>query len=146
VNRWLERVMSIAVGQPGEFGPPRRTVIRPTPSLVVVPPPRFAWDEKGWRRVVESGATHYVGSYRVRDRRRNTWSIFDGRLIEDQTGLRAYVADPPPELKTHPKGPCFQLTRPPWFRVHWHTPPENIDQACLYVESILKEALDGRRR
>jgi hypothetical protein len=115
--------------------PARRT------SQVIGPPPRFAWDEKRWRRVQDASGIHYVGVYRVWDRRSRIWRAFEGRVIEQGTEIKAYVADPPAELRSHSKGSCFQLVAVPWFRVHWHRPPTTVDHALLYVERLLAECL-----
>lgn len=138
---WLGRAAdreSIALG-------PRPTVIGPAPPITVAPSPRFAWDEKHWRRIQDGQATHYVGQYRV-GQPAGGWREFGGRLVEGPSGIKAYVADPPPEIRSHPKGPCFQLVRAPWFQVHWRRTPATVDEALLYVERLLTECLNGRSR
>jgi hypothetical protein len=143
VTEWLGR---IAAWFEDEVVRPRPSVtIRPAPSTVIVPPPRFAWDEKGWRTVRERDEVHYVGNYRIWNRRRRVWQHFDGRVVGGGDGLRAYVSDPPTSIKYHRKGPCFQLTTPPWFRVHWQTRPNSVDAAILYIEEILTECINERR-
>jgi hypothetical protein len=124
---------------------PRPVVIAPATPTTIAPPPRFAWDEKRWRQIRDGNAVQYLGPYKVWDRKRQSWRSFDGRIIEEPGGIKAYVADPPGEIKSHAKGPCFQLTAAPWFRVHWHRAPENVDGALLYVERLLDECLNGGR-
>ena len=121
---------------------PAVRVVGPCPTRTVAPPPRFAWDEKHWRRIIEGRTVQHVGAYRVRHRRQNIWRFFDGRVVEDAGTITAYVADPPIEIKRHAKGPCFQLVRAPWFRVHWHRAPHTVDEALLYVERLLDECLN----
>lgn len=115
-------------------------VIGPSDPIIVEPPQRPAWDERGWKRRMLNGTTAYDGKYRV--------GKSDGRQLSFPGHIRvtdrvpvAYIADPPPDIKRHAKGPCFQLAQPPWFRVHWHRPPRNVDDALLYVERILDEAV-----
>src|SRR5689334_6378086 len=54
-----------------------------------------------------------------------------GRIVE-WPGLPSdvYVQDPPPALRRHPHGPCFQLLgpdRPGWFKLHWHKPAQDFE-------------------
>jgi hypothetical protein len=137
ILNWLLDAASVPAVEPAP--PPRHIGPR---ALRIAPPPRQAWDEKLWRRIREGRATHYLGAYRVRDRR-GAWRLFDGRVIEDTSGIKAYVADPPVELRGHHKGPCFQLVTVPWFRVHWRRAPASVDDALLYVENILRECLNA---
>jgi hypothetical protein len=139
---WIERLFGPGADRGPHVIGPRPTLIMPKAPRTVVPPPRFAWDEKRWRRVPEPGAVHYVGAYRVWDRGQRGWHAFDGRLVEDASGIKAYVADPPKEIKGHPKGPCFQLVQAPWFRVHWRRNPSTVDEALFYVERLLDECLN----
>lgn len=138
----LERLRDMYAGRPVQVVGPRPQVLGPQPALTVTPPARKAWDEKRWHRLREGVAAHYVGAYRVFDRKRSQWRTFDGRVIDDHAEIKAYVSDPPPELKTHRKGPCFQLVRAPWFRIHWHRAPKSVDDALLYVERLLDECLN----
>jgi hypothetical protein len=143
--RWLDRLaanLATLVAR-GELGP---LVIGPRASCTVAPPPRFAWDEKRWHARENGGTLALVGRYRVFDRRRSAWREFDGRVVADGGGIAAYVADPPPEVKLHRHGPCLQLARPPWFRLHWSSAPRTPDDALLYVERMLDEALNAGTR
>ena len=141
----LDRFLNELIGPATTVVGPRPAVITPgAMTATIAPPPRFAWDEKRWRKIREGATTHYLGPYRVFHRRAGQWREFDGRILEDVSGIKAYVADPPKEIKLHPKGPCFQLVKAPWFRVHWRKQPPNIDGALLYVERILDEALNSR--
>jgi len=132
----------------------RPVVIRPSacmvigpsaPAVIVEPPPRAAWEDRGWEVRDEAGQACYSGSYRVADRRCGRRRRFAGTIIVRNQDVLAYIADPPAELRAHPKGPCFQLFRPPWFRVHWEHPARNVDDALLYVEQVLDEAVNRRR-
>src|SRR5687767_8030661 len=80
-------------------------VVNPSAQISVQPPRRAVWDDQGWRRTT-SGKTHiYEGQYVVR-RRGGATASFAGRIVEDGRSIAAYIADPPPEIKRHPKGPC----------------------------------------
>jgi hypothetical protein len=142
---WLDLVLGRGADHRPVIGP-RPTVIAPGPTATVAPSPRFTWDEKRWRRIDDQGQVHYLGPYRVRDQQQAVWREFEGRIVEASGGIKAYVADPPAEIKTHPKGPCFQLVRSPWFRVHWRRNPSTVDEALLYVERLLDECLNQRPR
>lgn len=124
-----------------ERGPP--WVIGPARPVTIGPRPRGVWEEQGWTRSRNDGTWVYEGYYRVRDRH-GRQRRFPGRVIVRPGEVRPYIADPPPELRTHPKGPCFMLVRAPWFRLHWHRPAGNADEAILYIEKVLVEALNGR--
>jgi len=128
--------------QPGPAGAPP-LVIGPGRPLTIGPLPRDAWEEQGWVRHRNDGAWVYQGHYRVRDRH-GRLRRFPGRVIVRPNDVRPYIADPPVELRTHPKGRCFMLVHAPWFQVHWHRPARNADEAILYIEKILAEALNGR--
>lgn len=120
---------------------------RPAP-VDVSPVRRAAWDAKGWDRKWLGLQVVYEGAYEVRDRQVGQIRRCRGRIIEGPRGIAAYIADPPPEIRRHPKGPCFALLEAPWFCVHWHREPSSIDGAILYVETVLDESLNyyGNRR
>jgi hypothetical protein len=124
---------------------PGPQVIGPKPGAIVAAPPRFAWDEKRWRRIDGAGQTELVGRYRVLDRQRRRWHEFDGRLIERDRDIAAYIADPPIEMKHHRHGACLQLVQAPWFRLHWSSRPKNLDDALLYMERMIEESFNERR-
>ncbi len=137
-------VRRVLVVGPARAAAPTKTL--PGPAPVVQAPPRGAWDERGWQHWRERGGTVYAGYYRLLDRRLVQQRRFPGRVIIAGKQVQAYIADPPPEIGRHPKGPCFQLTSGRWFRVHWHRPAENVDEAILYIERILDEAINGAHR
>jgi hypothetical protein len=122
-------------------GPPSRTVVGPVARPVVEKVRRPAWDEKEWVRTEESQGTVYRGHFRAGQNGRTR--AFEGRIVQGKRELAAYIGDPPPEIRRHPKGPCFSLISGSWFRVHWHKAPDDPDNAILYVETILNEALNG---
>ncbi|MGC8959360.1 MAG: hypothetical protein ACP5OO_06180 [Chloroflexia bacterium] len=128
-------------GESTRRGPP--LVIEPSRPLAIGPRPRDAWEEQGWTRRRKDGTWVYEGYYRVWDRY-GRQRRFPGQIIMRSGEVCPYIADPPAELRTHPKGPCFMLTQAPWFRVHWHRPARNADEAILYIEQVLAEALNGR--
>ena len=118
-----------------------RVTIGPMRRLLVDKVQRPQWDELEWTRTFERTQAVYVGHFRATQHRQAR--RFAGRIVEGRRGLEAYIADPPVEIKRHPKGPCFALVNPPWFKVHWRRPPKDVDNAILYVETILREALMG---
>jgi hypothetical protein len=137
------------------IGPPEPIVIGPSepalvigptsePSTVIEPPQRGAWDEQGWTVRTVDGQKIYEGAYQVRNRRMDSQLTYRGRVRATGTNVIPYIADPPPEIQRHPKGPCFILARAPWFRVYWHRPAQNVDDAILYVEKVLDEAINAR--
>lgn len=137
VNHLVERL------DPSVIGPARPPVIGPARPTTVEAPYRQAWDEKRWRQVQSGGVSEIVGPYRVFDRRRRSWREFSGRLVQDGRHVSAYIADPPPELQRHRHGPCLQLVRAPWFRLHWAREPKTLDHGLLYMERMLDEAINA---
>lgn len=115
-------------------------VVGRSDDIVIQPDPRPVWDDMGWEKRVVNGRTVYEGDYAVKAPHGAIW--FPGRLEERGGSIDAYIADPPSSIKRHPKGPCFQLIDPPWFKVHWHRPARNPDDAILYVQRILYEVLN----
>jgi hypothetical protein len=117
-------------------------IVIPRRPILVGPLPRGVWEDRGWTARVERGRTIYEGFYRVgvgpsRERRQ-----FQGRILIEARHVSAYIANPPVAIKRHIKGPCFTAVRAPWFLVHWHRPANNVDDALLYIERILDEALN----
>lgn len=137
VNHVVERL------DPSVIGPGKATVVGPGRTTTIEAPYRHAWDEKRWRHVQSGGVDEIVGPYRVFDRRRRTWREFSGRLVQDGRHVSAYIADLPSEIHRHRHGPCFQLVRAPWFRVHWARTPGTLDHALLYMENMLDEAINA---
>ena len=117
-------------------------VIGPTEALSVQAPSRAAWDERGWTQHRENGQNIYSGFYQITHRGHPR--MFPGRMVVNRKRITPFIADPPREIKRHPKGPCFRLAKSPWFRVEWRRPAQNVDDAILYVEKVLDEAVNGR--
>lgn len=135
---------------PMTVGPQSVVLVAPRRPLMVSPPPRPVWDDRGWTARVHGQGRIYEGQYRVlvnttgkQEPRR-----FTGRIFEPPSSevMVAYIADPPAELRRHPKGACFQLVQTPWFRLHWVRPAATVDDAILYIEGILAEALQEPRK
>ena len=118
----------------------QRVSIGPATTVPIGPPARAAWDERGWLTRRDGSRVVYEGRYQVRSRNGEI-AAFPGRIVVDGTMVVPYIADPPVAIKRHPKGPCFQLTQAPWFKVHWRRPATNVDDALLYVERVLAEVL-----
>jgi hypothetical protein len=114
---------------------PRRTA-----AIQIAPAPRAAWDDRGWTEYTDGMRLVYDGHYRVR-RRDGTIASFPGRIVVEGGKAVPYIANPPAGIRRHSKGPCFQLTEAPWFKVHWRRAASNADDALLYVEKILSEVL-----
>lgn len=133
------------IAPPGTLS--RLVTIGPNPAVIVAPPPRSVWDERGWGVRRDPAGRVYEGRYRVKCGRSGTAQRreFSGWILEPPPPgvIAAYVANPPAELRKHPKGACFQLAQPPWFRVHWTRPAQTVDDAVLYIERVLAEALGG---
>jgi hypothetical protein len=129
------------------IGPERRPAIlvgpAPAAGLQIGPQPRSVWDELGWMRTQQAGRQIYEGYFQVAECRTGLRRRFNGRVIAAGGELMTYIADPPEEIRGHPKGPCFTADTPPWFHLHWHHPPRTVDDAILYMEKILSEALNG---
>jgi hypothetical protein len=142
VNRWLSQLLGVD-GGPKVIGP-RPQVIGPKPSLTVEAPPRFAWDEKRWRKRTSGHDVELVGQYRVFDQRRGRWREFRGRVVQQGGDIGAYINDPPTEMRQHRHGACLQLVEGRWFRLHFQRAPKNLDDAVLYLERMLSESLNGR--
>jgi hypothetical protein len=133
--------------EPLIIGPSRKEamVIGPAEVIAIEPPRRAAWDDRGWAKRTENGQETYTGMYQITDRRSGQRRRFRGTIVVHSGEVLPYIADPPPELRRHPKHSCFQLTEPPWFKVHWHHAARNPDEALLYLEKVLDEAINGRR-
>ncbi len=72
-------------------------------------------------------------------------SIF-GQVVEwPRLPAEVYVYDPPPAVRQHRHGPCFQLLSPgaAWFKVHWERPPRDFDSARAFMEELVSESLRG---
>lgn len=119
-------------------------VIGPAEYLRVSPPPRAAWEEKGWTRLGRAANLTYTGAYRVTDHLSGLRRQFAGRVEMVRREPVAFICRPPVEIREHPKGPCFNLVERDWFRLHWHRPAKNVDDAILYVERILDEIINRR--
>lgn len=113
--------------------------IAPSVAVTVAPPRRGAWDERGWTRREESRTQIYEGFYQVGDRQ------FRGRIETTNGGrnITAFICDPPPEIRRHAHGACFQLIENDWFLLHWARPARNVDDAILYMEKVLDESLNS---
>ncbi|MGQ9595129.1 MAG: hypothetical protein ACUVXH_11460 [Anaerolineae bacterium] len=96
------------------------------------------YQEKGWHK---DGHT-YRGFYRACGRK------YAGEIHERYRGLyQVYIHNPPvQQLKHHPHGPCFLPQGDGRFKVHLDHTPEDVDHVIVSVETILQEALGGRRQ
>jgi hypothetical protein len=127
-----------------EKGPSIMVGPAPAAGLQIGPQPRGAWDDQGWKRTQQARGQIYEGYFQVVEHRTGLRHRFSGRVVATGGELLTYIADPPQEIRDHPKGPCFTADTPPWFHLHWHQPPRTVDDAILYMEKILSEALDGK--
>ena len=113
-------------------------VVKPARAISVEPPRRGAWAERGWIVRDENRKRVYEGDYHAGLLR------FRGRIEADEKGkITAYIHNPPAEIKKHRVGPCFQQCGigTAWFVLHWRRPARNVDEAILYVERVLAEAV-----
>ena len=124
---------------------PTVVAVAPLVAVTIEAPPRAAWDDRGWRLGQHGGEQVYTGWYHVTNRNTGQPLRFEGRITERGRTVVPYIADPPVDIRRHPKAPCFTVTHAPWFRIHWYRPAANVDDALLYVERILDEAINGRR-
>lgn len=129
------------------IAPEKRESIKVAPAVIMTikPPKRGAWDERGWTRRNEGGTETFEGFFQVNHKRRGQLLRFRGRIqVSGWNGknISAYILNPPPEVKSHRHGPCFQLLRDGWFNLHWSRPARNVDDAILYMERVLDESLN----
>lgn len=122
---------------------PGAVVVVPSRSQRVGAAQRALWDAKGWTPTVSGGWNAYEGLYQVRDRAAGVPRRFRGRVVVAMFSLKTYIDDPPASIRRHSKGPCFALVGDSWFRVHWQRAPRDVDEAILYVEQVLDEAING---
>lgn len=102
---------------------------------------RAAWDERNWLERHSGAQTIYEGDYVVRDAA-GAVHRFPGRVEVTGSAVNAYVANPPTGLRRHAKASCFQIVDGgPWYRCNWYIPARNQDDAILYVERVLSEAV-----
>lgn len=118
--------------------------VQPSVSVTVKPPQRGAWDERGWTNRTDGGREIYEGFFQVANQKRGETRRFRGRIEIGGWGkkISVFIHNPPPEIKRHRHGPCFQLMRDGWFSLHWSRPARNADDAILYMERILDESLN----
>jgi hypothetical protein len=128
--------------RPKTIGPIAPVTIGPSSQVTVAPPPRQAWDEYRWRKVVEGDRTFYIGRFSVYDQRRRGLREWNGRIVTRGREIALYIEDPPPEIKRHPHAACLQLLEGDWFHLHFATPPKKVDHALLYMQRMLDESLN----
>lgn len=120
---------------------PATTIVSTTTAVTVIPPRRGVWEDKGWTCHQNGGQLLYTGRFEIRQRSNGRRHSFDGRVEMVRQEPIPFISNPPAAIKTHSKGPCFMLDHDRWYRIHWHRPPKNVDDAILYVEKILSEVL-----
>ena len=112
------------------------------------------YQERGWTEELQADGSTWVynGAYILTfagvPRR------FEGRILRSQSGgvafaeficpareiFDVYICDPPPALKLHPEGCCFQLIKNSWFKVHYINPPRSVDEAIIHIECVLQKS------
>lgn len=117
-------------------------IIKPSKPVRIAPPPRGAWQEKGWILEHNQGLDSYSGDFQVLQERTNKKMFFGGLIKASNGNILIFIDNPPVAIKRHPKGPCFSRVEGNWFQMHWHYPPKNIDDAILYVEKVLDQVLN----
>jgi hypothetical protein len=116
--------------------------VRPAEVTVVEAPPRGAWDDRGWVMSKRNGHPVYQGHYQIIRRRTGRQEKFAGRVEAGPGRATAFIENPPPEVRTHPKAPCFRHISGGWFKLDWYRPASNVDDAILYMERILDQAVN----
>jgi len=123
--------------------PAEPTLVLPVEPLLISPPARPLWDERGWKRRADHEGVTYLGEYLGRAPHDGAVHRFPGRIEQRGRGtVHAFVQDPPPGLRRHPKGACFHLVGAgPWFSINWLRPTSSPDAAIAYIEQVLTESL-----
>jgi hypothetical protein len=129
-------VIVVGPSKPIVVSPQRRT------GIVIGPQPRGVWNEQGWNCSRLGNRHVYEGFFRATNLQAGQHFRFEGRIIAERGEFLTYIANPPPGIRHHPKGACFAAETPPWFRLHWHHAPQNVDEAILYMEKVLSEVLN----
>ncbi|MBI4287612.1 MAG: hypothetical protein HY671_04175 [Chloroflexi bacterium] len=132
---------------PGDGRSPKTITIGPSiiqPTHMQIEPASLPiWQEKGWDRVQLDGGWLYRGRYYIHDRAQQKWRWWPGLIRVHNRTVESLIENPPPEVRLHPKGPCFMLFRDDWFRVNWCKHPRNAEEAILYIERVLSESVNA---
>ena len=121
-------------GQVVQIGPPT--------EILVQPPHRGLWDERGWTWEKQNGQRFFQGYYQAYHSRTGERRTWPGRIFVRGREISLYIAGPPQNLNRHPKWPCFHQEEGRWFRLNWHRAARNVDDAILYMERILDEVIN----
>jgi hypothetical protein len=124
----------------------RAIKLAPAPPPIAIQPPKLEpWEEKGWKRRMESTTVIYEGFFIVTEKRTGQKRRFRGKVKMEAGVARPYVADPPKEFFAHPKSACLrEWKEKPWFWLNWARPTTKVDEAIFYMERILAEAINSR--
>ena len=121
-------------------------VAGPASATTVKPPPRGAWEERGWTRQGSAGREMYIGEYEIAEQRAGRRRRFPGRIEMHRGIAKPFVSNLPDGIRRHPKWPCFHPTgKPGWFEINWYRPAHNVDDGILYVERVLDEVVNPTR-
>jgi hypothetical protein len=120
------------------------TRVKPSRRISVRRPQRGAWDDRGWHKQSERGTEVYVGFYCAREKKTGRRLQFPGRITVSRWQIAPYIANPPDQVRRHPKWACFSSLGDGWFRIHWYRSAKNVDDAILYIERILDESINKR--
>lgn len=131
--------------RPTVIHPSEPVIVRPASTVVVDAPQRAVWDERGWTRKDDGNSVVYEGWFQVAERATGQRQKFEGRIVDRGRRITAYIADPPPQLRQHPKAPCFTRTTGPWFQLHWYRAARNVDDSLLYIERVLDESINDTK-
>lgn len=97
-----------------------------------------------WQVYSHVSHREYHGSFTLIGQRGETLVEIPGRVVEwPRLPVDVYIFNPPPSLRQHRHGHCFQLIAPAsrWFKLHWEKPAKTFDQARAYVELLMSEAM-----
>lgn len=127
--------------------PAQRTNVIVTKSVPekVQPSERSYWDERGWTRLRQNGKWEYSGFYYIVDQLTGSSLKFSGRIEANYRKIVPFISNPPHQCKSHSKWPCFKHVGRGNYRIQWYRAARNPDEAILYVEQILDEAVNGYR-
>lgn len=111
------------------------------------------WQEHGWTKKLIDGFEMYTGEYVVsRGENRHAYGgiilmhkvpsvQMEGLQFAERISLDVMVHNPPPEIKNHKEGHCFQFVGEDTFRVHYNVEPHTVDEAILHIQKVFAESL-----
>ncbi len=93
---------------------------------------------------VERNVEIYRGRYYVRNIKHDQYQHWNGIIEKKGSKFQVFVLNPPAEISSHPKSPCFAPMGSGKFKVRWVVSPRDVDDGIYYVERVLSEVINGR--